>query len=66
MATFALLVDGERVAKVESQEDVRSWLLKYREEHAEDDPSAAHVQVIERGALWWVTGGKLVDRLRFL
>jgi hypothetical protein len=66
MATYALLVDGERVAKVESQEDVRGWLLKYREEHAEDDPSAAHVQVIERGPLWWITGGKLVDRLQFL
>ena len=66
MATYALLVDGERVAKVESEDDVRGWLLKYREEHAEDDPSAAHVQVIERGALWWITGGKLVDRLRFL
>jgi hypothetical protein len=66
MATYALLVDGERVAKVESQEDVRGWLVKYREEHAEDDPSAAHVQVIERGALWWITGGKLVDRLQFL
>ena len=66
MAKYALLVDGERVAQVESQEDVRDWLLKYREEHAEDDPSAAHVQVIERGALWWITGGKLVDRLQFL
>jgi hypothetical protein len=66
MAKYALLVDGERVAKVESPEDVRGWLLKYREEHAEDDPSAAHVQVIERGALWWITGGKLVDRLQFL
>jgi hypothetical protein len=66
MATYALLVDGERVAKVESQEDVRDWLLKYREEHAEDDPSAAHVQVIERGPLWWITGGRLVDRLQFL
>ena len=66
MTTYALLVDGERVAQVESREDVRGWLLKYREEHAEDDPSAAHVQVIERGALWWITGGKLVDRLQFL
>jgi hypothetical protein len=66
MAKYALLVDGEGVAKLESQEDVRSWLLKYREEHAEDDPSAAHVQVIERGPLWWITGGKLVDRLQFL
>lgn len=66
MATYALLVDGERVAKVESESDVRTWLAKYRDEHAEDDPSAAHVQIIERGALWWITGGKLRDRLQFL
>jgi len=66
MAKYALLVDGERVAQVESEDDVRSWLASYRAEHTEDDPSAAHVQIIERGALWWITGGKLVDRLRFL
>ena len=66
MAKYALLVDGERVAQVESEDDVRSWLARYRAEHTEDDPSAAHVQIIERGALWWITGGKLVDRLRFL
>ena len=31
-----------------------------------DDPSAVHVQIIERGALWWITGGRLRDRLQFL
>jgi len=66
MAKYALLVDGESVAKLDSQSDVRSWLARYRDEHREDDPSAAHVQIIERGALWWITGGKLVDRLQFL
>jgi hypothetical protein len=66
MAKYALLVDGEPVAKLDSGSDVRSWLAKYRGEHVEDDPSAAHVQIIERGALWWITGGKLVDRLQFL
>lgn len=66
MASYALLVDGERVAKLEAEGDVRAWLAKYRDEHAEDDPSAAHVQIIERGALWWITGGKLRDRLQFL
>jgi hypothetical protein len=66
MPKYALLVDGERVTTVGAPEAVRDWLLKYREEHVEDDPSAAHVQVIERGRLWWLTGGKLVDRLRFL
>jgi hypothetical protein len=65
MAKYALLVDGETVAKVDSETDVRAWLAKYREEHVEDDPSAAHVQIIERGALWWITGGKLRDRLQF-
>jgi hypothetical protein len=65
MAKYALLVDGETVAKVDSETDVRAWLTKYRDEHVEDDPSAAHVQIIERGALWWITGGKLRDRLQF-
>jgi len=66
MARYTLLVDGERVTKLDSEDDVRNWLLKYREEHVEDDPSAAHVQIIERGRLSWLSGGKLVDRLRFL
>jgi hypothetical protein len=66
MAKYALLVDGEGVAKLDSEGDVRAWLAKYRDEHVEDDPSAAHVQIIERGALWWITGGKLRDRLQFL
>jgi hypothetical protein len=66
MAGYALLVDGERVARVSSEDEVRAWLVKYRDEHAEDDPAAAHVQILERGALAWLTGGKLVDRKRFL
>jgi len=66
MPDYALLVDGERVERVNSEHEVRAWLADYREEHAEDDPAAAHVQIIERGALAWLTGGKLVDRKRFL
>jgi hypothetical protein len=66
MADYALLVDGERVARASSEDDVRAWLVKYRDEHAQDDPAAAHVQILERGALAWLTGGKLVDRKRFL
>jgi hypothetical protein len=66
MASYALLVDGERVATLDSEMAVRAWLAEYRKEHVEDDPSAAHVQIIERGTLSWLTGGKLVDRLRFL
>ena len=65
MADYALLVDGDRVARAGSEDDVRAWLARYREEHAQDDPSATHVQIIERGALAWLTGGKLVDRERF-
>jgi hypothetical protein len=65
MADYALLVDGERVARANSEQDVRAWLATYREEHAEDDPSAAHVQIIERGAFAWLTGGKLVDSEQF-
>ena len=65
MPDYALLVDGERVARANSADDVRAWLQKYREDHAEDDPSAAHVQIIQRGALAWLTGGKLVDREQF-
>jgi hypothetical protein len=63
---YAILLDGERVARVSSDDAVRAWVAKYREDHAEDDPAAAHVQILERRALAWLTGGKLVDRKRFL
>ena len=66
MADYAILLDGERVASMDSDDDVRAWLVKYREDHVDDDPSAAHVQIIERGAFAWLTGGKLVDRKLFL
>jgi len=54
------------VAKIDSDSAVRAWIAKYREDHADDDPAAAHIQILERGALAWLTGGKLVDRERFL
>jgi hypothetical protein len=63
---YAVLVDGERVARVESDDALRAWLTSYRAEHVEDDPSAAHVQIIQRNRYAWLTGGKLVDRKRFL
>ena len=66
MADYAILVDGSRVARVNDGDDVRAWLAKYRGEHQEDDPDAAHVQVLERNFLSWLTGGKLIDRERFL
>jgi hypothetical protein len=65
VANFALLVDGEKVEHANSEDDVRAWIAKYREDHQEDDPDAAHVQVLERGFLSWLTGGKLLDRDRF-
>jgi hypothetical protein len=64
--TYAILVDGDRVARVRSEDEVRGWIAKYREDHQEDDPAATHLQILERGAFAWLTGGKLVDRERFL
>jgi len=66
MADYAILVDGSRVARVNDGDDVRAWLAKYREDHQEDDPDAVHVQILERNFLSWLTGGKLIDRERFL
>ena len=66
MAKYDLLVDGERKTRVDSEEQVREWLTRYREEHTGDDPAAAHVQILRRGALGWLTGGRLVPRERFL
>ena len=65
MADYSILLDGEGVARVKTEDDVRAWIAKYREEHQEDDPAAAHLQIIERGTFAWLTGGKLVDRERF-
>jgi hypothetical protein len=66
MTSYAILVDGERAAKVDSAEDLRAWIAGYRRDHVEDDPAGAHLQILERGALAWLTGGKLIDRDRFL
>jgi hypothetical protein len=63
---YELLVDGRRRARLADEDDVRSWLARYREDHAETDPDAAHVQLLERGSLSWLTGGRIVDRERFL
>jgi hypothetical protein len=62
LLNYEILVDGERAAKVGSVEDVRAWIQTYRDEHVEDDPGGAHVQILERGRFSWMTGGKLVDR----
>jgi hypothetical protein len=63
---YDILLDGERVERVSTDDAARVWITKYREDHAEDDPAAAHVQILERGPLAWLVGGKLVDRERFL
>jgi hypothetical protein len=63
---YELLVDGKGRERVRGDDEVRVWLREYRDEHAEDDPDAAHVQVRELSAWSWLTGGRLVERRRFL
>jgi hypothetical protein len=60
------MVDGKHVAKVASDDEVRSWLARYRTDHAEDDPDAVHVQVLELAKWSWMSGGKLIPRENFL
>ena len=66
MARYELLVDGERRARVGSDEEARTWLRGYRAEHEEDDPDAVHVQMRRLSCLAWLTGGALVAREAFL
>jgi hypothetical protein len=65
VARYELLIDGESRWKAGSEEDVRRWLHEYCEEHAQDDPAAAHVQIRLVGGLSWLTGGRLVDPVQF-
>jgi hypothetical protein len=65
VAKYELLVDGRGRGRVDSDDAVRSWLATYREEHSEDDPDAAHVQVRRLSGLAWLTGGTLVPREQF-
>ena len=66
MTSYDILVDGKPQARVGTEDAVRAWLRQYRDEHDEDDPAAAHVQLLERGRTAWLTGGRLVSRERFL
>jgi hypothetical protein len=66
MPRYELLVDGERKHRARDEEDARRWIASYREEHADTDPQAVHIQVLELGRLAWLTGGKLVPREKFL
>jgi hypothetical protein len=66
MARYDVLIDGTRVSRVGSADELRAFLAKYREDHRQDDPDAVHVQILERRPLAWLVGGKLVGRERFL
>ena len=65
MAKYELLIDGRGRWKADSDDDVRTWLAEYCEEHAEDDPGAVHVQIRRLSTWSWLTGGTLVDRAEF-
>lgn len=66
MAKFELLVDGRSRWRAKDDDDVRKWLVEYREEHVDDDPDAVHVQIRKLGTWSWLTGGTMVDREDFL
>jgi gamma-D-glutamyl-L-lysine dipeptidyl-peptidase len=66
VARYELLIDGRSRWRARSEDDVREWLREYREEHAEDDPDATHVQVRRLSRWSWLTGGKLMGPQPFL
>ncbi len=66
MARYELLIDGRSRWKAGSEDDVRRWLREYEDEHRQDDPEAAHVQIRRLSRWSWLTGGKLVARQQFL
>ena len=61
MPRYRVLVDGERRARLDGEDDVRAWLARYRDEHADDDPDATHLQVVKLRLL----GGQLIARETF-
>jgi hypothetical protein len=66
VAKYELLVDGRSRWRAKDDDDVRTWLAEYREEHVDDDPDAVHVQIRKLGTWSWLTGGTMVDREDFL
>jgi hypothetical protein len=66
VARYELLIDGHGRWRATSEADVREWLREYREEHAEDDPDAVHVQIRRLSPTSWLTGGRIVAREPFL
>ena len=61
MPKYDVMVDGERATRVKSEDDVRSWIAKYREDNRENDPDATHVQVIRLRLM----GGTMIPREQF-
>ncbi len=62
---YELLVDGERRWRAKSEDEARAWVRDYREEHAENDPDATHVQVRTLSRVSWLTGGSIAPTERF-
>jgi len=62
---YEFLVDGRRRARAGSDTEARAWLRAYRDEHAEDDPDAVHVQVRRLSRWAWLFGGALAPREQF-
>jgi len=60
VAKYDLLIDGRSRWRAKSEDDVRQWLAEYSDEHAVDDPDAAHVQIRRLSRWSWLTGGRLV------
>ncbi|HZC28257.1 MAG TPA: hypothetical protein VE269_00850 [Gaiellaceae bacterium] len=61
MPKFELRIDGEKVARVDGEEEVRDWIADYRAKHELDDPDATHVQIVKLR----FAGGELVPVERF-
>jgi len=61
VSRYDVMVDGERAARVKSEDEVRVWIARYREEHQQNDPDATHVQVIKVRLF----GGTMIPREQF-
>jgi hypothetical protein len=66
VARYDLLIDGKSRWRAQSEQDVRRWLAEYRQEHAEDDPDAVHVQVMRLSSWSWLTGGTIIEQAELL
>ena len=48
---YAILLDGERVARVSPDDDVRAWVARYREDHAQKRGKAIDLKLTPSGKL---------------